>query len=189
MRRILKFTDAISLILVIWLGLALVPVQWLWFAPGAYFISDSSVNLPPRVEFERVIRRDVEMTYSVVIRKVGSKYAVCDPVRGPFTYRADANMPGDADLIWWTGDDDRCWPREPGAYLSETCWTVVKPFGGIVPPKTICIKGNGGAPFHITALAPDEAAEAVQKQRKLEDQVNELTRGLQIIQRSIGAGD
>lgn len=189
MRRILRITDAISLVLVIWLGLVLVPVQWVWFDPGPYFVADSSVEEPPRVEFERKIKRDVQMTYSVVIRKVGSRDAVCDPVRGPFTYEKAAAMPHDADLVWWTGGDKRCWPREVGSYLSETCWTVVRPFWGLVPPKTVCERGNGGAPFHVTSVAPEKASEAIERQQQLEQRVNTLSRGLQIIQRSIGATD
>lgn len=189
MKHVLKITDLVSVILVIWLGLVLVPVQWVWFNPVAYFVADSSVDTPPKVEFERTIKRDVTMTYSVVIRRVGNRNAVCDPVRGPFTYRTDADMPHDADLVWWTGGDERCWPREVGSYLSETCWTVVNPFWGLVPPKTVCVKGNGGAPFHITAVAPEAASEAIQKQERLEQEVESLSRGLQIIRRSLGASE
>ena len=185
MRRVLKITDLISLVLVFWLGLVLIPVQWIWFEPKSYFIADAAVDEPPSVEFDRVIKRPVAMTYSVVIRKVGSKYAVCDPVRGPFTYSPDAVLPDDMDLVWWTGGDDRCWPREPGSYFSETCWTVVSPFWGLVPPKTACVQGNGGAPFHVTSVPPERASAAIEKQRALEEQIENLTRGLSEVQRSI----
>ena len=146
MRRALRWLDCSAMIFVLWGVLALVPVQWVWFAPGAVVISDTAGDAPPGVEFSRAIKRDVQMSYQVTIRKMRSKGVVCDPHRGPFTYHADAQLPEPIDLVWWSGADQRCWPQEPGTYIAETCWTVVRPFWGLVPPKTICRMSN---PFTV----------------------------------------
>lgn len=145
-KRATRLIDVAAIICVLWGALAMVPATWLWFSPGHVVIADSSGNHPPVVEFERHIKRDVQMSYQVTIRKMRSKSPVCDPQRGPFTYRTDAELPELIDLIWWSGADVRCWPREPGTYIAETCWTVVRPFLGIVPPKTVCRESN---PFTV----------------------------------------
>lgn len=126
-------------------ALAAVPATW-WFSPGTPYVADSDTETPPKVGFAREIRRDALMTYQVVIRTTEGLTAVCDPASQAFTYRRGAELPSDIDLVWWTGGDDRCWPREAGTYLMETCWTVEQPFFGLVRPKTVC---RESPPFHI----------------------------------------
>lgn len=145
-RRAFRLIDWVALMMLLWAGLAAVPATWLWFSPGPVVISDSAESTPPVVDFERVIHRNTRMSYQVVIRRMATKEPVCDPQRGPFTYRTDASTPERIDLVWWSGADARCWPREPGTYIAETCWTVTQPFWGIVPPKTVCRTSN---PFTI----------------------------------------
>jgi len=183
MRAFVRLLDYASLLLIGWLALVFVPVQWVWFDPGDYFVSDGARDRVPTVTFERIIRRKVLMTYHVSIRSLGNGETagrvVCDPTNGPFHYRPTAVLPQEIDLVWWTGGDDRCWPREPGTYTSETCWTVIKPFWGIVPPKTVCRRSNT---FTILAVSPEEAEQVIKNQQKIESQVEGLTRGLEMLQ-------
>jgi hypothetical protein len=183
-RRVARVVDYLSLVLVGWMGLAFVPVEWVWFDPEDYFVSNGTKDSVPIVTFDRVIKREVKMTYHVSIRSLGaggvSGRVVCDPTNGPFTYRPTAELPEEIDLVWWTGGDDRCWPQEPGTYTSETCWTVVSPFWGLVPPKTTCRRSNT---FTISAVTPQEAEQVIKRQQEIESQVQGLQRGLKQLQR------
>lgn len=183
-RRMAQLADLVSLVLVGWMGLAFVPVEWVWFDPAEYFVSDGTRESIPIVTFERVIKREVLMTYHVSIRSLGtggnSGRVVCDPTNGPFTYRPTSELPEEIDIVWWTGGDDRCWPQEAGTYTSETCWTVVSPFWGLVPPKTTCRRSNT---FTIGAVTPQEAEQVIRKQQEIESQVEGLTEGLRKLQR------
>lgn len=145
--RAARLIDLTFVLILLWTALAAVPASWMWFSPGAVIVSDSTTGKPPLIEFDRTIKRNVKMTYQVTIRRMTTKEPVCDPQRGPFTYHHDASLPLPVDLIWWSGADKRCWPRDPGTYLMETCWTVVRPFWGIVPPNPVCRTSN---PFTIS---------------------------------------
>ncbi len=147
MKRSIKWCiDLAAVLVILWSALAMVPLRWFWYAPGTVIVSDSTVATPPSILFDRRIKRPVRMSYQVVIRRVGNDRIVCDPASGPFTYRPTATLPKHMDIIWWTGADMRCWPRAPGTYVMETCWTASRPFGGLVPPKTECRDSN---PFSI----------------------------------------
>lgn len=128
-------------------GLTAAPATW-WFDPGVPIVADSTTEAAPEIGFTRTIRRDTLMSYQVVIRRADGLATVCDPSAGPFTYRRAAKLPAHVDLVWWTGGDSRCWPRQPGTYVMETCWTVEKPFAGLLPPKTVC---RASPPFRIGA--------------------------------------
>ncbi len=181
MRHVVLFADYLSWIFVGWMALALVPLGWFWYEPGQVVISNSSVENPPKVDFTRSIRRSVIMKYQVVIRDIERNQVVCDPASEPFTYKPTAKFPDDADLVWWTGGDDRCWPREAGTYIAETCWTATHLFWGLIPDKTVCRTSN---PFTISLLSPEEAGQVIQKQQEIESQVEGLSEGLRMLQRN-----
>lgn len=145
--KTVKLVDIVAIAFVAWGALFAIPGELIWFDPQEVIISDSRIENPPTVSFKRDIKRDVKMKYQVVIRELRSKVPVCDPTRGPFTYRTDSELPTPINLIWWTGADERCWPREEGTYIAETCWTIVEPFWGLVPPKSVCRDSN---PFSIS---------------------------------------
>jgi len=86
------------------------------------------------------------MSYQVVIRDIQTGVGVCDPRSNPFTYVPHAKLPAVIDLVWWTGGDTRCWPRTPGVYVMETCWTIVAPLWGLLPKKIVCRESN---PFTV----------------------------------------
>lgn len=149
MKRLARYIDIFGAFALLWLVLSLLPLS-LWFDPGQVRVSNGSAEREPVILFSRDIKRNVRMQYQVVVRKMGSKTAVCDPKRGPFTYRSDAHLPDTITLTWWTGGDDRCWPQPPGDYILETCWTMPAPFWGFVPAKTVCRDSN---PFTIAEVA------------------------------------
>ncbi len=176
MKRFFRAVDLLSLALVAWVALSLVPVNWVWFDPGDVFISDGARDQVPVVTFDRTIRRPVLMRYQVTIRSVDGNRVVCDPTGGPFTYRPNAQMPEPADLVWWTGGDKRCWPREPGSYVAETCWTVERPFWGLVPPKIICRRSNV---FTVRVISPEDAEKVIERQQQIEQTVEGIQRSLE----------
>lgn len=144
-RKTFRLLDALASIAIVWAAMAMVPADWFWFDPGRVIVADSDGHTPPEVSFTRHIKQDSRMKYQVVIREVGGS-VVCDPASAAFTYRKDATLPDHIDLVWWTGGDKRCWPRQSGTYLMETCWTLVSPFWGLVPPKPIC---RESPPFRV----------------------------------------
>jgi hypothetical protein len=95
------------------------------------------------IEYNGGARRDTEMSYSVVVREVTRQEIITEDVSGVFLYSKDATRPDPLYMSWWS-------PRSfgsdlilsEGVYQVETCWTVVKPFFGIVPPKTVCLTSN-----------------------------------------------
>lgn len=178
LRRVVRVFDWVALVLVAWAGLAMIPAQALWFDPGDVVVSSSDIDHPPVIFFEREIKRPARISYSIVVRVIGTQSPVCAPTVGPFEYRPDATLPDPIDLVWWTGGDDRCWPRDPGEYIMETCWTVVSPFWGAVPPKTVCRTSN---PFTIAAVAQGEAQQAIDAQRSIQRQIEGLERQIETL--------
>lgn len=148
--RVLRTVDLLAVLVILWAGAVVMPLSWLWYAPGEVRISDSTTDAPPVVDFARVIKRPVQIRYQVVIREMHERRVVCDPGFGPFTYRPDAALPDAPDLIWWTGGDPRCWPRAPGTYIAETCWHSGRLLWGLIPGKSVCRESN---PFSVIAGA------------------------------------
>lgn len=167
-RKLFKLADGLSLVLVVWLLAAIIPLGWFWYVPGQVVVSNSSLEVPPRIQFERVIKRPVLMKYQVVVRDIERNEVVCDPASEPFTYSPTSKLPENADLVWWTGGDARCWPRVAGTYVMETCWTATHVVWGLVPDKTVCRTSNT---FEIRAINPKAAIEQIER---LEREVQEL---------------
>lgn len=145
LRNLFRAFLVIALLQLSWVAAALVPVEWFWFDPSDYYVSDGTADQVPTITFGRSIKRETVMSYHVTVRRVGETHSgviVCDPTGGPFPYRPDAKLPKVIDLVWWSGGDSRCWPLTPGNYVSVTCWTAVEPFYGLVPPKTVCRRSN-----------------------------------------------
>lgn len=137
--------DKLSILALLWGAAALLPVESIWYRPSVPVVADTVPSIMPAVAFDRAILRPVRMSYSVIIRSVADHVPICDPTSGPFQYNPEST-PGEIDLGWWTGGDERCWPLDPGTYIMETCWTVASPFAGLVPPKTTC---RPSPPFHV----------------------------------------
>ena len=176
--RALHLTDLFMIGAVVYGGLMLVPGT-LWFEPKKVFIDNSTIDKPPSMTVEREIKITSDIKYSVVLRQIGKAQAICDAGAGPFTYNKTRGPLEDIDWTWWTGADASCWPVAPGSYVSDTCWTIVQPLWGLLPPKTVCITSNV---FTITAISPEEAEEAISATRSLKQQVQELQQELQEVE-------
>lgn len=138
----------------LYLVLAILPVQSLWFAPGPVRFLDAPSGGIPELEFTRVIKHDLLISYHVVVREArippDPGRVVCEGDSAPFVYKAQTGPVVGADLAWWVPEDDRCKHLPDGAYWADTCWTVHNPLGdllpgqprnifpGITPNKVIC---------------------------------------------------
>lgn len=143
-----RIAAAVLVFLCAYFAAATIPATWLWFDPDTPIVADTTTEAAPVIGFDRQIKRETRISYTVTMRRTAGLTMLCDPTGGPFTYRPDATLPEVIDLVWWTGGDSRCWPQEAGTYLMETCWTVVRPFWGLVPPKTVC---RTSPPFRVAA--------------------------------------
>lgn len=148
--RIIRTVDLLSVLLLLWMAAAAIPLHWFWFDPGQVYVSDTTPDTPPAISFTREIKRPIKMRYQVVIREMNSRRVVCDADGGPFTYSPDADLPDDLDIVWWSGGDPTCWPQVAGTYIMETCWTAPNLFFGLVPAKTTCRDSN---PFSVVVGA------------------------------------
>lgn len=146
-REVKRTFDWMATLAVIYALFVAIPAEWGWFDPDTPIVADGTTTQAPAIGFKRKIMRDVRMEYQVVIRKAADLEPVCDPSSSAFTYRKDAKLPKHIDLVWWTGGDGRCWPREVGTYIMETCWTALEPMGGFLPPKRVC---RDSPPFRIS---------------------------------------
>ncbi len=147
--RAARVIDWVSTMVVLWLVLGLVPASWFGYIPKQVVVTNGSADTVPVVNLERTIWRDVRQKYTVVVRELTTLRAVCDPQSGVFTYKRQPNGVISGDIVWWSGGDDRCWPLDPGEYIMETCWTVTRPFYGLVWPKSQCLTSN---PFTISEV-------------------------------------
>lgn len=181
-RRVWRALDALAIVVVAWGATAAVPATWFWYRPGLVLVSDGSLERPPHIDFTRTILRPADIKYSVVIRNLTTGEVACDPARGPFPYTPDAELPESIDLEWWSGNDARCWPRESGSYVMSTCWTVVRPVWGIVPPKSTCRESN---PFRIVAVASEAAGRAIAEQRGLKEQIERLQQRIGVLESGV----
>ena len=134
-------TLMVALAMVVYVVISAVPLSAFWFEAGRFEISDAIDGESPSIIFERWIKRDVNMSYSVTIRNVDdSMLIVCDAQVGPFTYSADTTPVGPGalrkDLGWWANDE--CNNLPVGNYRIDTCWTARNLIFSLAPLKTTC---------------------------------------------------
>jgi len=141
MRRAVRFFDWTSVALIAYVLAAAIPLSAFWFQPGQTIVSDTIKGTSPRIAFTRVIKRPVQMRYSVVVRHVPSLEVACEAVSGTFTYRPDATLPESITLAWWAPGDARCAGLTPGEYVMETCWTAPA-IWRVLPAKKVCRDSN-----------------------------------------------
>lgn len=116
----------------------------LWFDPGLQTVAQEDGGVI--VTQDRVIHSDFLGEYHVIVRETVGLRPVCEGMGGPFTYREnDGAIPAVQPIDKWAGGS--CGDLPPGDYIMETCWTVVRPYFGIVPPKTVCVTSS---PFEVT---------------------------------------
>lgn len=127
---------AISLYLVGW-GM---PARY-WYEPTEIQISDARAGEEPVVSINRTIKHSFDGRYAVSIWRDPPDGHVACAGSDTLRYRGGLYEPHEAPLTQWA-DDAWCGRLPTGDYYAEVCWTVLRPFWGIVPDKTICTTSN-----------------------------------------------
>lgn len=145
---------AFSALLVLWgalyLGLAMVPVSY-WYTIGDVVFPEAVEGQPIFMDYSGGARRDFLGSYTVIGRNFATREIVCDARSGPFMYEVAAPRPDPLTMAWWAPSDPRCKSLPAGAYAIETCWTVHRPFLGVVPARVGCTS----ATLIVRAAPPD----------------------------------
>ncbi len=150
-----------------------------WISIHDVSIADATVGSDPEMGVQRTIRLDHMNKYSVTVRLFPSDEFVCSYSPPPFPYSKTATLPKNLTLNWWIGapEDNECRAENlpAGTYITNTCHTVIEPFGGWVPDKTGCHLSN---PFEMKT--PDIGQDyLLQEQRALERQIEAISRELE----------
>ena len=97
---------------------------WWWFEVHSLDVTDG-VPGENFVLLDRTIHRDFVGRYTVEFRDT-SNVIVCT-ASDSLTYRADANLPANINLDWWTNGE--CADLPPGHYTMSTTWIVQRSLG------------------------------------------------------------
>ena len=130
---------------VVYLAMVLTPGAR-WYHADILYVHDPEVGQPIEVEYSGGPHLPFTGAYSVTIRRVSTGELICDPTSGAIEYKPGTARPDPLFMDWWANNDDRCIALQEGTYQMGTCWQVLDPFFGIVPPKTQCVTSN---PFRI----------------------------------------
>lgn len=118
----------------------LIPAQY-WYEPGRIQISSVRQAEDPVVSINRTIHYSFDGLYTVSIWRDPPDGHVACAGSDTLRYRGGLYEPHEAPLTQWA-DDEWCARLPVGRYYAEVCWTVLRPFLGIVPDKTICTTSN-----------------------------------------------
>lgn len=126
----------------IYCGLVAVPGEWFWFDPTAPTIADSRVSDDPEVSYVREIKVEASIKYSTVVRTSDESEPVCVDNGGPYDYKPERSGPvTDTTLSEWT-TDERCHALPAGVYYGQVTWTIMNPYGDLLPKWLQPIFGN-----------------------------------------------
>lgn len=144
LRRVYRGQILLTVLMVLYLLGAAVPLSWFWFAPGNLIIANAQQGASPVLTFDRVIHQETVMRYTVIVRSVEGNRAVAEVRSTPFPYLPTAKLPlgDDLDLAWWCAGDVKCVNLVPGSYYVQTCWEQTEWIWRIFPPKSICVTSN-----------------------------------------------
>ena len=114
-----------------------------WYVANELRVDDFQRGTDFGVFFVGGPRREFVGSYSVVMRRAADNEVMAEEDSGAFRYRPGSKRPEPILASWWAPEGAAKMVNvEPGAYVLETCWTIRRPFGGIVPAKTTCIRSN-----------------------------------------------
>lgn len=125
----------------IWTVLALWPAST-WYSTGALRIDDYRQGEVMQIAYSGGPARQFKGSYSVVIRNASSGEIVSEDRSSVFTYKTGVTRPDPITINWWAPGDERAFNLPAGTYVMETCWTVHRVFGGLVPAKHTCTESN-----------------------------------------------
>ena len=138
-RKLIRLADFTSVLLILYMLLAAIPLSLIGFAPGGTEVRVDERG-EPRVTFFRMISRDLIMQYSVVIRDPVSQNIHCQAGSVPFWYHKQSGTIV-RDIKWWAPGDSRCWNLPPGRHVMTTCWEWKTPMP-FLPDKIVCRDSN-----------------------------------------------
>ena len=138
--KVVLWTLVLPLAMVAYVAAWLTPATW-WYQPVAISIADAPLGGDPRVEINRVIKRGFDGRYTVSIWREPSDGHIACAGSDALRYKGGLYKPHHAPLTQWA-DDEWCARLPEGRYYAEACWTVLRPFRGIVPDKTTCRMSN-----------------------------------------------
>lgn len=118
----------------------------LWFDSRAITVSDSVVGRAATVTEDRMIRWTFYGEFTAAVRRVDDDVATACNGSGQRRYIGGQDGFRTSDLIDWTDNNPACAWIPPGTYYLDTCRTVLRAAGGIIPAKTACWRSE---PFTI----------------------------------------
>lgn len=122
-----------GLFLIAWLW----PANW-WLEVRRMHVNDGLAGQPITMEVERKIIRPFFGEWSAIVRKrQGAGWVVVCPSVGSTDYRADATLPHDLTLEWWTAGT--CPALVAGSYVLTTTWAIYPEF---MPKKVLKVVSN-----------------------------------------------
>lgn len=119
-----------------------VPPTW-WYVPNTIQIANAQEGDDPTVSLTRIIKRPFYGEYSVSVWRAPPEedgHVACAG-SDRLHYRGGLFRPHEDQLAHWASDP-YCARLKPGSYYAQACWTILRPFGGIVPAKTVCAASN-----------------------------------------------
>lgn len=132
----------------VWIALALWPAGY-WHDTGFVLVRDHERGEDFRVDFSGGPRAEFVGSYQIVMRRSGTGEIPSTPDGapngrgGPFPYVPNSKKPDVIRISWWAGDKWRAFTKVPaGSYYVDTCWTIHRPFFGLVPDKVTCKRSN-----------------------------------------------
>lgn len=128
---------AAAVALVAYTAAWLTPATW-WFEPLTLTVSQREPGGPAIVAMGRLSKRAFDGAYTTAVFAVGPD---APPVCGrgeTRRYKGGLSAPYEMPLAEWA-NDARCAALPPGSYYAHGCWTVLRPWWGLVPDKTACI--------------------------------------------------
>lgn len=130
----------LPLAIIVYTAAWLTPATW-WYQPVSLMVGDVLEGGDPIISVKRNIKRSFQGQYTASVWRDPSDGHVACAGSDTIRYKGGLFGPHDAPLTQWA-DDPWCGNLEPGRYHLETCWTVLRPFYGIVPGKTVCAVSN-----------------------------------------------
>lgn len=122
-----------GLFLIAWLW----PASW-WLDVRRMHVNDGLAGQPITMEVERSIIRPFFGEWSAIVRKrQGSGWVVVCLSAGSTDYRADAALPHDLTLDWWTAGTYPALVAD--SYILTTTWVVYPEF---LPKKVLKVVSN-----------------------------------------------
>ena len=129
-----------------------------WYEPTQLIVSSGPDSEIATVTLTRAIHQSFPGEYVVEVRWVESRGKLGDPGYAEVGalacyggdrvgYKGGLTAPHTSSLRAFAADSPTCTRLPPGTFYATACWTVLRPFFGLVPAKQVCISSDA---FRIT---------------------------------------